>query len=310
LFTTGEGEVKKFLLTGLAFSALVLPAAAADMPIKALPPAPIDIWTGGYVGANVGYGWANDAVQSVGGRGTCTQAGAGCLGGTADAVSPAMAQALTFQTSINRSGVIYGGQAGHNWLVRGIFASDRVGTWDGVLGVEVDFQGLSDSHSSTLTGGVAIPGFPTNPISQTATLSDKLTTLGTARGRAGVLWGPSTLFYATAGVAWASVQETGSFNQLINGTVGGGTAPYFGTGTVNTEQFGPVVGGGVEWKWTANWSVKAEYLYADLGHATINTSALIAPQTATGLTFGSATANINTHIHENIARVGVNYKFW
>jgi outer membrane immunogenic protein len=126
--------VKNLLLAGIALVALAAPAAAADMPIKALPPAPIDIWTGGYVGANVGYDWGRDYIESTGSRGTCTQLGVGCLGGTADADSPFMAQGLTFNTSVNHNGLIYGGQAGHNWLVHNMFW-----TTDGVLSVEVDF---------------------------------------------------------------------------------------------------------------------------------------------------------------------------
>jgi outer membrane immunogenic protein len=74
--------------------------------------------------------------------------------------------------------------------------------------------------------------------------------------------------------------------------------------------FGPVIGGGIEWKWTANLSIKAEYLYADLGNLTLNTSTLFAPQVGTGLTYGAATANVNAHVHDNIARVGVNWKLW
>src|SRR5262249_15447510 len=99
-------------------------------------------------------------------------------------------------------------------------------------------------------------------------------------------------------------------NQTMLGPNVGGTAPYTGAGTSNTELFGPVVGGGVEWKWTANWSVKAEYLYADFRNLTINTNALINPQLATGLSFGVANAQSTTHVHENIARVGINYRFW
>jgi outer membrane immunogenic protein len=113
--------------------ALAAPAVAADMPVKA-PPAPIDIWSGGYVGANVGFDWGHSAISSIGSPGRCTQPGVGCLSGTADADSPFMAQGLTFNTSVNHNGLIYGGQAGHNWLVHNMFW-----TTDGVLGVEVDF---------------------------------------------------------------------------------------------------------------------------------------------------------------------------
>jgi outer membrane immunogenic protein len=296
--------VKKFLLAGFAFAALSLPAAAADMPVKAPAPVPIDIWTGGYVGANVGYGWGRDIVDSVGSPGQCTVVGAGCSTPPVNGISNAMAAAATFQTSLSRSGVIYGGQAGHNWLLHNIFW-----TYDGVLGIEVDFQGLSDSHSASVTNGAAIPGL-VNTITQTATLSDKLTTLGTVRGRAGWLWTPNTLIYATGGLAFANATAISSLNQTMLGPNVGGTAPYTGAGTTNIELFGPVIGGGIEWKWTANWSVKAEYLYADLSTVSINTNALINPQLSTGSSFGVATAHTATHVHEDIARVGVNYKFW
>jgi len=296
--------VKNLLLAGIALVALAAPAAAADMPVKALPPAPIDIWTGGYVGANVGYGWGNDHIDSTGFPGTCTTAGAGCAGAPVNGISLAMANLATFQTSLRRSGIEYGGQAGHNWLLHNIFWAN-----DGVLGVEVDFQGLSDSHSTTVTGGAPIPGL-VNTLSQTATFNEKLSTLGTLRGRAGVLWGPNTLIYATAGLAFADARATNTYNQTLNGPAVGGATSFPNAGTLNQVLFGPVVGGGVEWKWSANWSVKAEYLYADLGNLVVNTNAFNIAQVTTGLNFGVATAQSSSHVHENIARVGINYRFW
>jgi outer membrane immunogenic protein len=304
---TWEGEVKKFLLAGFAFAALVAPAAAADMPIKALPPAPIDIWTGGYVGANVGYGWGRDAIDSTGAPGACTTAVAGGFCVTSlNALSPGLASALSFNTTVNHSGLIYGGQAGHNWLVHNMFWN-----WDGVLGLEVDFQGLSDSHSGTVTGGGAVPGFAANSISQTATFQEKLSTLGTFRGRAGLLWGPNTLVYATGGLAFANASLNSRYTQFINGpTTEGLQIPSSIATAVNTELYGPVVGGGVEWKWTANWSVKAEYLYADLGNLATSNSTIRTVSTTTGGVIGSATVESTSHVRENIARVGFNYRFW
>ena len=71
--------MKNLLLGGIALVALVAPAAAADMPIKAPPPAPIDIWSGGYVGANVGYDWGRDTIDSTGSPGNCSTAAANCV---------------------------------------------------------------------------------------------------------------------------------------------------------------------------------------------------------------------------------------
>jgi outer membrane immunogenic protein len=300
----GEVIVKNLLLAGIALVALAAPAAAADMPLKAPLPVPVDIWSGGYVGVNVGYGWGTDHIQSTGFADVCTTAGAGCAAAPVNGISLAMANAANFDTSLRRSGVVYGGQAGHNWLVHNIFWTN-----DGVLGVEVDFQGLSDSHSATVSNGAAIPGL-VNTIAQTATLSEKLTTIGTVRGRAGVLWGPNTLVYATAGVAFANATATNTYNQTLVGPAVGGSTGFPGTGSLNQELFGPVVGGGIEWKWTANVSVKAEYLYADLGNLVVNTNGFNIAQNTTGLNFGVANAQTTSHVHENIARVGINYRFW
>jgi outer membrane immunogenic protein len=304
--TVGEVIVKNILLAGIALMALAAPAAAADMPLKAPAPVAVDIWTGGYVGVNVGYDWGSDRVDSTGSPGQCTAAVPGCVT-FPNYYSQLSAQAATFQTSVTHNGVIYGGQAGHNWLVHNMFW-----TWDGVLGVEVDFQGKSDSHSATYATVAPSVPFPAQPVSQTATLNEKLTTLGTVRGRAGLLWGPSTLIYATAGVAFASAQATATYNQNVPfvGAPPANIGPYGASGSVNTELFGPVVGGGIEWKWTPNLSIKAEYLYADLGAMSFNTNALINPVFGTSGSLSVATANVQTHIHDNIARVGVNYRLW
>jgi outer membrane immunogenic protein len=296
--------VKNLLLAGIALVALAAPAAAADMPLKAPAPVAIDIWTGGYVGANVGYDWGSDRVDSVGSPGNCSSTGLGCTGGTTpNYFSGISAQAATFNANVSHSGLIYGGQAGHNWLVHNLFW-----TSDGVLGVEVDFQGKSDSHSNTYTSTypTAFPGLV--PLNQTATLNEKINTLGTLRGRMGLLWGPNTLVYLTGGLAFASASATATYAQNVTAA---GLGPYSATGSVSTELFGPVVGAGVEWKWTANWSVKAEYLYADLGGMNFNTNALQSGFSgAGGGLYSQANVNVQTHVRDNIARVGFNYRFW
>ncbi len=296
--------MKNLLLAGIALVALAAPAAAADMPLKAPAPVAVDIWSGGYVGANVGYDWGRDRISSTGAPGNCsvpTPVG-NCNLVAANGSSPLMANAATFDTSLSRSGFIYGGQAGHNWLLHNIFWSN-----DGVLGVEVDFQGKSDSKSTTFSSVAPDPNFAANPLNSTYTQTDKISALGTLRGRAGVLWGPSTLLYATAGVAWANVRSTSNFVQNENNPPF--LLPFGASSQVTQEVFGPVIGAGVEWKWTANWSVKAEYLYADFGNVSTVTQ-LVQPNSVFGGVQGSATVLTTTHLHDNIARVGVNYRFW
>jgi opacity protein-like surface antigen len=47
--------VSKLLLAGIVFGALIAPAIAADMQIKARPRVPPLAWSGFYAGLNVGY---------------------------------------------------------------------------------------------------------------------------------------------------------------------------------------------------------------------------------------------------------------
>ena len=61
--------MKKILLASVALFGFAGAASAADLPVRAAPPAPIIAavpvftWTGFYVGVNAGYGWnANDSI--------------------------------------------------------------------------------------------------------------------------------------------------------------------------------------------------------------------------------------------------------
>ena len=72
--------------------------------------------------------------------------------------------------------------------------------------------------------------------------------LATVRGGVGVLVGPATLLYATAGAAWAEIKgrnnESGSHSETASGWTWGG---------------------GFETKLNSHWSVKGEYLQSRVG---------------------------------------------
>ena len=72
------------------------------------------------------------------------------------------------------------------------------------------------------------------------------------------------------------------------------TTPFSGS----QDYSGWTVGGGVEWAFANHWSAKAEYLYIDFGDGpTI-------PANSAG-TISIASGRMT----DNIARLGVNYKF-
>lgn len=64
-----------------------------------------------------------------------------------------------------------------------------------------------------------------------------------------------------------------------------------GVGFDSDTKLGWTVGGGAEYAFTPNWSVKAEYLYVDLGK------------------LNCASCGSTVKFNENIVRAGVNYKF-
>ena len=127
--------MKRLLLVGLAFSALIMPAMAADMPLKAPPPPPT--WTGLYWGVNAG--WIGSSQYDITNTGTDT----GPLGlGTFLRIG-----AIPGSIPVSHSGFIGGGQIGYNWQL------DPSWVW----GVEADFQGTTTNGSA---GSVAMVGPP------------------------------------------------------------------------------------------------------------------------------------------------------
>ncbi|MBX9841448.1 MAG: porin family protein [Xanthobacteraceae bacterium] len=221
--------MRKILIAIAASGLSIGMASAADLPVRApayVPaPAPVLWWNGGYVGANVGYGWSTVSATYLGATG-----------------------------SENFNGVLGGGQIGYNWQ----WASSPL-----VLGIEADFQG-TDQRNDYLVGGVSA--------------SAGLDWFGTVRGRIGYAPGP-WMAYFTGGWAY------GRFS--ADATAGGVTV------SASDNRSGWTVGGGLEYKFTRNWSAKVEYLYIKAG-------------SVDGVAFG---APFSVDFKNNIARFGVNYHF-
>jgi outer membrane immunogenic protein len=266
--------MKKIFLSGLGLSMLIAPAAAADVaPYWRSLQTPFLSWTGFYVGANAGWIGSDNSINNGG-----SDTGTGGLG-AALAIG-----AIPSSLNLTHSGFLGGGQIGYNWLID---------TW--ILGVETDFDGASAKGSVS----AAFPGTAAfAPI--TTAYNSEIDTLGTLRARLGLLWPASALWYATAGLA---------YGQTKFGTAA--VCPAFvpscsseGSTALQSSKtsVGWTVGTGVEWHFTSAWSVKAEYLYVDLGNQTntivysygANTSSLISTVSQT----------------ENIVRFGINYKLF
>jgi outer membrane immunogenic protein len=94
--------------------------------------------------------------------------------------------------------------------------------------------------------------------------------------------------------------------------ISGGGHNYFnyGASSSSTTMVGWTAGGGTEWMFMPNWSVKAEYLYYDLGNMSgslvNNYYGLNASSGDNGL---ESITNYSKRISGNIVRAGVNYHF-
>jgi outer membrane immunogenic protein len=155
------------------------------------------------------------------------------------------------------------GTSDHTWTINGLGGStgdfdvsggligitagvnQNMGSW--IWGVEADIDGANIQGSQSFAFGAGLGG---------ATLTSKLESLGTVRGRIGLNEG-SWFPYVTGGLAAGSVRGTAAFGTVIG---------LGGTLSDAQMRYGWTIGGGVEYQFTPALSLKGEYLYVDLGN--------------------------------------------
>jgi outer membrane immunogenic protein len=266
--------MKNLLIAGFVFGALIAPAAAADMPLKApplSPPAPVYYWNGCYLGGSAGGVWRRSGSTSI----SFVDGGSGAAAAVAAGAIP---------TAFNDSGSswVAGGQLGCNY---------QASNW--VFGIESDISGTKLDAGQAIATNVP-PFFPV-----TSSVSQEVTWIGTTRGRLGMAWG-NVLLYGTGGAAYANVNYAYTQSNTPLGPVAIAAAH-------SATRFGWTAGGGLEVGFGA-WSVKGEYLYYDLGSHTLTAacSSVIGGCTGVAPTVFSARFRDNG----SIARVGLNYRFY
>ena len=284
-------SVGALALTGAAFAADLAP------PPVYLPPPPVMTWTGFYAGLNAGYtfGGSNSVDVETASRLPAVD------------ISPPGQEALEIKIpnattqstdvlSLHNSGFIGGGQVGYNLQ----FAN----AW--LIGIEADIQGTGARSSASAIGIVPIAGLPPSTAQAQSNISvnHAVDYLGTVRGRLGYLVTPTLLIYGDGGFAYGGVHEGVDIASTFPPS-GLGLSPAFGSFT-NTRP-GWTAGGGLEWLFSPNWSVKAEYLYYDLGRVTFGVGGLTLA--TAGATFFTDLPVASTRFNGHIVRVGLNYHF-
>jgi len=254
-------RIKTVLLGGAAAVALAAPTLAADLPYPVKAPAvayvPAFSWTGLYLGGNVGYGWGDGSAPWD----------------NYLAWHYAGWDSIAANGGSDPTGWFGGGQIGYNFQL-----SNNV-----VLGAEADFQfgSLTDRLNYTAADiGLDDQDF--------GSIDTKIESFGTVRARLGYAM-DRFLPYVTGGLAWGNVKVSEQWSSYTGGVYD----PFWSGSASKTETlWGWTVGGGLEYAVTDNWTVKGEYLYADLGD----------------INWDSA-AGTNIDVTLQTVKLGVNYKF-
>jgi len=240
-------------------------------PAPASEAPPKSPWTGVHVGINAGYTTSGDSnsnflVAGTGGGFISAMAGGGLPG----------------NVSLSSSGFIGGIQVGY----------DRVFYDKYLVGLETDLQGVTSGNANWAQWA----GSPATYVQA----GRNVPYLGTARGRLGYVVAPSVMVYGTGGVAFGETDLRATYLSPGNFTQQGGS--WLG---YDDMRLGWTAGAGAEWMFLPKWSVKAEYLYYNLGTAnTANVGALYVTK-APNWSSVAHTGLFDGHV----IRTGVNYRF-
>jgi len=264
--------MKKLLLASVALFGFAGAAAAADLPARAAPPAPVFsavpvfTWTGFYVGVNAGYGWQDNNDGSV-------FVPAGTF-----VTAPGASGTITYGDD-DGDGFVGGGQIGYNY---------QIGSF--VVGVEADLQ------FADLGGSDGTATFPaTFPASfRPAGTAGGIDWFGTVRARAGVAFGQA-LIYATGGFAYGGADDDNDAFGLVND---------------DDVRTGWTLGAGVEYAFTNNLTLGIEGLWVNLNGDDDDLGTFIGTETVAGDREARFVPGGNDDDNDFfIARAKLNFKF-
>jgi outer membrane immunogenic protein len=323
----GKPEMKR-LAASLALALALTSTAALAEKEKQRP------WTGFNVGLDSGYAWdpsictstfpvTNNIPNVFSSFISFLSSLSSLISSSSDpGLTPSGASALsaTGCVSPNVGGVIGGGQIGYNYQI-----GDNV-----VTGIEADFQGAGVQGGQGFVGKATSTILANGACSSSVGCADPVTSfvdneksihwLGTVRPRLGFLAMPNLLVYATGGLAYGGVAAGTSIFQSWGPNPFGPNylSPAGAGGHFSGTQVGWTIGGGLEWLFLPNWSVKFEYLHYDLGSAQFASGPLLTVLPAGTLSvsgfrqpaaFDTAIATTSTRFYGETVRAGVNYHF-
>jgi len=256
--------------------------------------APVPMWTGFYAGLSAGGTWTNSSSTSV--NTSSVFINYPNLSNTGITYSPAAAWLTSQQIGSGYADFIGGGQVGYNLQVY-----QKI-----IIGMETDIQGIAGSGKQSQAYQIVPRAAPDSYVFGLVSTSRNLSYLGTLRGKVGYLIFPNLFVYGTGGFAYGGVSSsifmTGAALPYT------GASPFFSYGSTSLSRTGWAAGGGAEWMFVRDWSVKVEYLYYDLANLSYNPSPSISYKSSGPVNFMNL-SSAHTHFSGNIVRLGVNYHF-
>ena len=308
--------MKKLLLGCFSLAALTAVdfAAAADLgarpPLKAPPPVRAFSWTGCYVGGYAGGGWSNSDGATFTDQGQNGLGAAGSLGSprpglfmsySGGSVGSQNVPPHSWNDDLGAS-FIGGGTLGCNW--------QPIGS-PFVLGLEGEFGYLSLRGQSFDPHTIVTGSTPTT-VGMSQTVADVLGSAkvgdwyGMITGRLGYAF-DRVLVYAKGGAAFVPTRAS-VVDSCQNTAIGCGNwlISTGGSNTANTW----TVGGGIEWAFAPNWSLKGEYMYiAANDNSSFQTCGPVTTPSGTTLAGGPFCFN-NSFPGIHTAKIGLNFKFY
>jgi len=251
--------MRKLLLAGVAAGAVAAAGSvnAADIPMPMNP----------YVGGPPIFSWSGCSIGGHVGWGWSRTTLSDAPGGSSSSLIDFAGSGRSVTVSGN--GPVFGGQLGCDYQFNPWF----------VAGIQASFAGAD------------INGSAVDPFALNSTLQAKTDFLADVSARLGFAW-DRVLFYGKGGAAWAHN------NYSFTASPAAAAAPFLYTNTGGTDvPFGGVLGAGVEWAFTGNWSAVLEYDHYFFGNevVTFNSAGFI--------NFVNAKQDIDA------VKVGVNYRF-
>jgi len=252
----GVSIMRYAFLGGVALSVLAFAGAnAADLPPRGSPYSPTPMyapvsansWSGFYAGINAGMAFTGSNGNGILPAGSFLTPGA---------FPQAALPAIGNSNGVKGSSGTFGIQAGYNWqLNNGV-----------VIGTEADINWRGRNRSGGF-GTAFVPLGGAGPFTGSNGFAyfgqNRSEWFGTLRSRVGVAL-DRALPYVTAGLAYGGTGTSNSAMFTTNGAMTGGPFVTQNGGS----NFGWAAGAGIEYAFTNNISLKAEYLYVNIDHGT------------------------------------------